>query len=251
MLHLPSFKKLLKEPGVYKAVRCVCKDGAPWKKPTAIIANSVHILALDAVCPGCPSHITLQGKAPGGESWTSIASPYWPMFAKKMAQTWAWAKNLERSHEGSHIAGWNPADAGGISQALSSADFTPSGKRSRDVIATRVAAGLQPIRRALPQLVPDGLSPDLHLQIAHSVAHPYTARPSPTAPIQYAIEHSIADDMAASEQREQMLSVLERMAAAVEHEDKHMLSMVNSFIRPIVAKRSMAFIREVSFAAVA
>ena len=76
MLHFPSLKELLADPAVFKAVRCVCVDGAPWMKPTAIIADSRHILDLNAACPGCVSHISLQGKSPDGHSWTAVASPY-------------------------------------------------------------------------------------------------------------------------------------------------------------------------------
>ena len=59
MLHFPSFEELLADPAVFKVVRCVCVDGAPWMKPTAIIANSRHILDLNAACSGCASHISL------------------------------------------------------------------------------------------------------------------------------------------------------------------------------------------------
>ena len=40
MLDLPSFKTLLNETDIFMAVRSVCADGAPWMKPTALIANS-------------------------------------------------------------------------------------------------------------------------------------------------------------------------------------------------------------------
>ena len=39
MLMLPDFKKLLAEGDVHMTGRHVCVDSAPWKKPTAIIAN--------------------------------------------------------------------------------------------------------------------------------------------------------------------------------------------------------------------
>ena len=105
MLQLPSFRKLLADPSVHLAARCVCVDGAPWRKPTAVIANSSSILKLNADCPGCKSHIVLQGKAPDGRSWTSIASSYWPAFARAMAKSWEWAKQYGQSREGTHLAG--------------------------------------------------------------------------------------------------------------------------------------------------
>ena len=125
MLHMPCFKKLLNEPSVHMAVRCVCADGAPWKKATAIIANTEQILRLNAGCPGCERHIVLQGKAPDGRSWTSVASPYWPSFAKAMARSWEWAKHLGQSLDGTHLAGWNPRAEGGICDALGASGFAP------------------------------------------------------------------------------------------------------------------------------
>ena len=65
MLHIPLLKEL--------AVRCICVNGASGVKPTAIIANSRHILDLKVACPACASHIPLQGKSPGGQLWTAGA----------------------------------------------------------------------------------------------------------------------------------------------------------------------------------
>ena len=117
------------------------------------------------------------------------------------------------------------------------------------VIATRVSAGLQPVRNALPQLLPDGLGPDLHLRAAHSVAHPFTAQPIPPTPIDYSIKHALRDADAAVSHRETMLKQLEELAAAVVGEDDEILKLVHVFIRPVVAKRRIAFMREVSLAA--
>ena len=52
MLLLPSVVSLLKEPDVFLAKRDVCADGAPWRKSTAVIANSREIGRLNAHCPG-------------------------------------------------------------------------------------------------------------------------------------------------------------------------------------------------------
>ena len=133
---------------MYQAVRCVCVDGAPWMKPTCIIGNAESILSLQAGCPGCRSHIPLQGRSPDGRAWTAVASSYWPRFAQVMARSWAWAAGLGRSLEGQHLAGWQPTAEKGVATSLEESGFTPSGGRSREVIGTRVAAGLQPVRRA-------------------------------------------------------------------------------------------------------
>ena len=182
MLCLPAFRKLLAEPQTYMAVRHVCADGAPWKKPTALVANHHCILQCNARCPGCRWHQPLQGKAPNGRSWTSIASPYWPAFARKMVLTWSWAKDLPRDRSASHLAGWATSTRSTVRDTLEEADFQPSGGRHTSVIGHRVASGIQPIRRALPQLIPPGLSPEFHLEVAHATPHPFLNPPHPPSP---------------------------------------------------------------------
>ena len=44
-----------------------------------------------------------------------------------------------------------------LAETLSAANWNPSGKRDVSVIALRVAAGLQPSKRALPTILPEGL----------------------------------------------------------------------------------------------
>ena len=60
----------------------VCMFGAPWRKPTTLAANFSELLSIHRRCNGCHEHISLQGNAPCGRSWTAVASPYWPEFAK-------------------------------------------------------------------------------------------------------------------------------------------------------------------------
>ena len=117
------------------------------------------------------------------------------------------------------------------------------------VIAARVASGLQPVRRALPQLLPERLGHDLNLRLAHTVAHPFTATPTPPAPCAYAMAHAVRDASEARYQRTEMLRAIELLAEVVVDEDAEFLKLVDPFIRPVVSKRCLAFIREVSLAA--
>ena len=110
MLRLPSVLALMADPAVHTAVRCICADGAPWRKPTAIIGNSESVMQMAAPCPGCASHTILQGKAPDGRAWTAVASPYWPGFAQKMARSWSWAKSVGRSKDGVTPSRMEPCD---------------------------------------------------------------------------------------------------------------------------------------------
>ena len=47
--------------------------------------------------------------------------------------------------------------------ALKGSNFAPSGGRSLAKTSDTMATGLEPTRKALPQLLPDGLPPHLHL----------------------------------------------------------------------------------------
>ena len=78
--------------------------------------------------------------------------------------------------------------------------------------------------------------------------HPFLAKPSLSVPIAYALKHTIDDPKEAVAQRRAMLGLLEDLAKDVAHEDLHVLSLVVPFIRPIVAKKRIAFMREVSLA---
>ena len=165
-----------------------------------------------------------------------------------MARNWAWARSVGQSGAGSHLAGWAPDHEAGLGDALGQAGFQPSGKRSLEVIATRIAAGMQPVRRALPQLLPDGLGADLHLQMAHRITHHFHSKPIPTRPVAYALAHSIDNIPEARAQRQSMMAHLEELADAVASEEADITDLVDSFIRPIVQERRVGFMREVSWA---
>ena len=75
---------------------CVCL-GAPWRKGTVVIANRHNVEGVHRSCPSTPhTHIKLEGKAPDGRSWTAVAGPYWPAFAREWATCWDEAKTSQR-----------------------------------------------------------------------------------------------------------------------------------------------------------
>ena len=208
-------------------------------KPTATIANSRHILDLNAACPGCASHISLQGKSPDGHSCTAVASPYWPAFALQMVRSWEWARGQTKSSSSAHFAGLRPDQDEDLTDVLDASSFNPSGKRSRETIAARVGAGSQPVRRASLQLIPEGLGPFLHWTLAHQTKHPFLVGPRLTAPLRYVRTHFIKDVDKANAQRAEMLSTIEAMAKELSGEEKELISVVDPFIVPIVEKRGV------------
>ena len=96
-------------------------------------------------------------------------------------RTWAeaWASLLSVCKDVSacnstHLAGvhcWNTEMS--LAEQLEEQGFSPSGRRTANVIAQRVAAGVQPGRRAMPTLLPEGLGPEVHLELALQLVHPF------------------------------------------------------------------------------
>ena len=96
MLKFKPIAEALREMGAVTAVRDVCRDGAPWKKSTAIAAPDAAVMQLNGRCR-CPpgaAHQALRGRAPDGRSWTAIASPYLRPFAVRMARLWPQLRNI-------------------------------------------------------------------------------------------------------------------------------------------------------------
>ena len=99
----PFLSRLWKVPQLASAARwrescfaktCFCMDGVPWKKPTGLLGMRVDMKSVAKVCNGrvCDRtgkpHLRLEGTAPGGRMWTSIAEPYPMAFAKRLASTY-------------------------------------------------------------------------------------------------------------------------------------------------------------------
>ena len=117
------------------------------------------------------------GKAVDCCNWTAIAGPYWRPFATAWAACWDCLCDRRVSVRSSHLAGWGFYGAAkSLSTILTKASWTPSGKRDVSAVALRVASGIQPSRRALPTLLPEGLGKDVHLKLALSMQHPFTLR---------------------------------------------------------------------------
>ena len=79
--------------------------------------------------------------------------------------------------------------------------------KSAEVLAT----GVQPTRKALPQLV-DGLSPQLHLQAALATMHPLSYPPVATDPVEYALKLAPDDVEVTRARRLKMCKLLRELA---------------------------------------
>ena len=248
MLLYGGVAELIAKEATFVAVVDVCMFGAPWKKPTSLAANFDSIMNLVRRCDGRHSHISLQGMAPCGKSWTAIASPYWPEFAREWVRQCAHLfldSNDERLPP-LHFAGFPYVDPDvTVESLLRDMGFEVPKKGDIEVVATRVTAGVQPTGRTVPQIIPDGLGPDDHLLVARKLVHPMARPPTVPGYVRSAVEaqNSLKSDLTGA--RSRMLSEVQRLAVACEPENQQILQCVHPYIRPVVAKRNVAFMREV------
>jgi len=248
MLLRPDYRTLLRECGACRATRDVCMDGAPWRKPTALDSNHSAVQQLTCRCCGGHDHVTLEGKAPDGRNWTAVASPYWPQFADRMARVWPQLRSTERSEGRAHTAGFMaPGADTTLQDIIEAANFSPSGHRTVQAVARAVAAGLQPNKRAMPQLLPDNLPPDSHVQLALATVHP-CLRPAALPPhVTRAIGYQPPDPEECNQQRRQVQRAVDNLKHLTAHEDKLLLPRVHGWLQPLVASKSICLMREITF----
>ena len=124
--------------------------------------------------------------------------------------------------------------------------FEAPGRLDVSTVATRVTAGVQSTGRAMPQLLPDGLGPDYHLEVAKGLTHPFARPPSVPLHVKEAIDaqHKLPGDL--NQARSMVKDELEILACSCLDENHQILNAVHPYIRPIVAKRNVAFMREVN-----
>ena len=228
----------------------VCMFGAPWKKPTGLAANFEKILELVRYCACTKPHQILRGQGPGGKAWTAIASPYWPAFATEWANTCSFCKPCpdELVASASHLMGFGIApDDISIEELLSEANFIPSAGTSIATSAIRVAAGLQPPGRRMPTLMPEGLGADEHLRVALNLQHPVARNVVLKPHIHHALDnqHSNPDDLVSY--RRMVLDIVMRLAQLLVVANNCILSCVHCSLRPVLAQKNLAFMREICF----
>ena len=244
------FLAFIREHCLLKVTVDVCAFGAPWKKPTTLAVSFPEAAALARKCPGCPNHIQLQGMAPCGRNWTAVASPYWPAFASTWASVCApyWQDYEIGAPSVSHLSGFGVApDSLTVKQILDMKQYNPSGKRSTFVAALRVCAGGQPSGHVLPALIPEGLGPETHLQVALATKHPMARPLSLPWQCEFARKRMAEIDLDMNKFRYQMLSAFESLAALLADDSALLQSLVHPLLHKVVAKRNCAFMREIHF----
>ena len=88
-----------------------------------------------------------------------------------------------------------------------------------------MAGGLQPTRKKLPQLLPDGLTPDMHLQAAMMVQHPLTYAPSTTDPVKDALKFACPDAAQTLEKRRAVAATVRELAEACAADNDELIKL--------------------------
>ena len=198
---------------------------------------------LQAKCPGCAEHIALQGAAPCGQNWTTVASPYWPSYAAD------WARIASRcppvttrfTPGASRLSGFAAERKDWtVDNFLEHKQLQPSKKRSVSITSMRVCAGVQPPGRAVPCLMPEGMGPESHLAIALQLVHPM-ARPI-SIPYQCRVAMAVQDREGENLERYrfQALEMLEALAEALWPESEAMATLIHPWIRKVFTARHIA-----------
>jgi len=142
--------------------------------------------------------------------------------------------------------------AGGSSsiEALLESRHTPAGGRSIEKASDTMAGGLQPTRKKLPQLLPDGLTPDMHLRAAMMVQHPLTYAPSTTDPVKYALESACEGVEQTMAKRMEVAATVRKLAEACKAENDKLLTLCDPAVATVLQAfgcKNVVLMRELAF----
>ena len=113
-----------------------------------------------------------------------------------------------------------------------------------------MATGVQPTRKALPQLIPDGLPPELHLQAALAARHPLSYPPESTKPVEYALRYAPDDLAETRERRLQVCKLVRILTEACAEENDELLDMVEPEVMIVLTAfgtKNVALMRELAY----
>ena len=249
MFWLQSVAAFLSRSGVFHAAAWVCAFGAPWAKPTAVVGNNPCILDLNVSCPNYyHDHIKLEGKGPDGRNWTAIAGPYWPKFAEAWANCWSFDECDRSIQPVSHLSGLMTFSTDStLTSLLESKEFSPSRHRTVPVISQRVSAALQPTKRALPSLLPEGLGPICHLELALKLVHPYQLPVSLPEHCQFSLDKLKANFSNVVQYRLCVSDLVSSLSESCSKNNSLVMQYVHPNLVPILAPRNLGLIRELSW----
>ena len=248
MMHLPVVKKAIAETGGHAYRRDAAADGAPWKKPLILItANAAVGKELTSCRKPWPS-----GRIKSVTRWMGTAVPYWPAWAEAVAKTWTSAL---RSHV--RKANWEQSapmlmkmPGATAMETMRTSNHVPAGGRSVEKAADTMAGGIQATRKKLPQLLPDGLPPDMHLQAAMTVQNPLSYPMSSTVAVDYALRNSPDDFEDVMDRRAKVATVLRQLSVLCEVENAELLALCEVSVATVLkafGTKNVPLMRELAY----
>ena len=139
----------------HRIVRSTCLDGAPWSQNNEIVSNHCSILSLEGIC----SHKFHSEMSPSVNFWTFVASSFWQRFSHIFAGVWNWAQQMALERSVCTLQACCPR----LDKAWSTQITLPAPPISG--VAKRVGSVIQPVRRAVLQLILEGLGTRFHLAV--------------------------------------------------------------------------------------
>ena len=191
--------------------------------------------------PWICSHKFHSEMSPSVNFWTFVASSFWQRFSYNFAGVWNWAQQMALERSGMHLAGMLSPPGQSLEQFLHKSHFQPSGSRPISGVARRVGSVIQPVRRAVPQLIPEGLGTRFHLAVARDIEHPFLRPPTTYNPVVYATQYALQSERDCIAQRLDGAETLQVLADAENLKNLHALRLVD-----LVARRNFLVMREVS-----
>ena len=151
---------------------------------------------------------------------------------------WNWAQHMALERSSVHLSGMLSPTGQSLEQFLHETHFQLSGSRPISGVARRVGSFIQPVRRAVPQLIPEGLGTRFHLAVARDVEHPFLRPPTTYNPVVYASKYALQSERDCIAQRLEVAETLQVLADAENSENLHALRLVDHFLLPVVARRN-------------
>ena len=209
----------------HRIVRSTCLDGAPWSQNNEIVSNHCSILSLEGIC----AHKFHSGMSPSVNFWTFVASSSWQRFSRKFAGVWNWAQHMALERSCVHLAGMLSPPGQSLEQFLHKTHFQPSGARPISGVARKVGSAMQPVRRAVPQPIPEGLGTHFHLAVARDIEHPFLRPPTTRSPVVYAARYALQSERDCIAQRLDVAETLQELADSLFEENLHAFAFGGPF----------------------
>ena len=137
-----------------------------------------------------------------------------------------------------------------VGETIAKSNFSLAKGRTIEKYTDTISSGVQPTRKALPQLIPDGLPEHLHLEAALMVQHPMTYGPGTTKAVQYALKHVTDDLEDTAARRLKTLSLVKELTEACKEENDELTEACEASVKVVLGAfgtKNVVLMRELSF----